>query len=101
MPPQKSRKGTRGVREPLQVYLGRDERAMLDRLAKETGLARAEILRRGILSFAREQAPATSPMLEFLRSIRGDDWPEDIGERHDDYLTEAYLDTHDGCQGCR
>ena len=97
----KRNKNPRAVREPLQVYLDRDDRAMLDRLAKEAGLPRAEVLRRGIRSFAREQAPATSPMLEFLRSLRGDDWPEDIAERHDDYLAEAYLDTHEGCEGCR
>ncbi|MGH7674379.1 MAG: CopG family transcriptional regulator [Gemmatimonadales bacterium] len=83
------------VREPLQVYLERDDRALLDRLAKETGLSRAEILRRGLRSFGAQQAPLRSPMLEFLDSIAGTDWPADIGERHDDYLEEAYLDHHD------
>ena len=90
------RRPTRGkeVREPIQVYLDRDERALLDRLAKETGLSRAEILRRGIKSFAAEAAPR-SPLFEFLLSLRGDDWPADMAERHDDYLAEAYLDNHD------
>lgn len=97
----KRNKDSRAVREPLQVYLDRDDRAMLDRLARETGLSRAEVLRRGIRSFAAEHAPTTSPMLEFLRSIRGDDWPTDLGERHDDYLADAYLDAHEGCEGCR
>jgi len=91
----------RAVREPLQVYLSRDDRDLLDRLAGETGLSRAEILRRGLRSFAVEHRPVGSPMLEFLDSIAGDDWPPDIGERHDDYLEEAYLDTHEGCEGGR
>lgn len=95
----KRNKDSRAVREPLQVYLDRDDRAMLDRLAKETGLSRAEVLRRGIRSFAAEHAPETSPMLQFLQRIAAAQWPAgmpgDIGERHDDYLAESYLDTHE------
>jgi hypothetical protein len=84
------------VREPLQVYLDRDDRALLDRLAQEAGLSRAEVLRRGLRSFAAENARGKSPLFDFLMSMRGDDWPADIAERHDDYLAEAYLDNHDG-----
>ncbi len=36
------------VREPLQVYLTPDERADLDRAARELGVSRSEALRRGI-----------------------------------------------------
>ncbi len=82
------------VREPLQVYLDPDERGLLDRLARETGLSRAEILRRGLKSFAAERR-GKSPMLEFMESMRDADMPADLAERHDDYLREAYLDTHD------
>ena len=39
------RKPARRVREPIQVYLDADERALLERVARETGLSRAEILR--------------------------------------------------------
>lgn len=91
---KKSKPG-RAVREPLQVYFDRTERALLDRLARETGLSRAEILRRGLRSFAAESLKGRSPLLEFLRSLAGDDWPVDLAERHDDYLAEAYLDTHE------
>ncbi len=82
------------VREPLQVYLDPDERGLLDRLARETGLSRAEILRRGLKSFAVEHG-GKSPMLEFMDSMQGIDFPADMGARHDDYLAEAYLDTHE------
>lgn len=85
----------KAVREPIQVYLTTAERALLDRLARETGLSRAEVLRRGLRSFAAESAGADSPLLEFLASIRGDDWPADMAERHDEYLTETYLDRHE------
>ncbi len=84
----------RSVREPLQVYLDRDERGLLDRLARETGLSRAEILRRGLKSFAAERA-GPSPMLEFMESMKGVQFPPDMAARHDDYLEEAYLDRHD------
>lgn len=86
---------TKSVREPIQVYLTTDERALLDRLARETGLSRAEILRRGLRSFAAESSAGVSPMLEFLASIRDDDWPADMAERHDEYLVETYLDRHE------
>ncbi|MGH7646342.1 MAG: ribbon-helix-helix protein, CopG family [Gemmatimonadales bacterium] len=94
-------KRARTVREPLQVYLERDDRALLDRLAKETGLSRAEILRRGLKDFAAEHRPVKSPMLDFIESLRDADLPPDMAERHDDYLAEAYLDTHEECEGCR
>lgn len=93
MPTKRSKKTPR-VREPLQVYLDPDERALLDRLARQTGLSRAEILRRGLKSFAIEHG-GKSPMLEFMDSLKDAEFPPDMGERHDDYLAEEYLDTHD------
>lgn len=36
------------VREPIQVYLTPDERAELDGAARDMGLSRSEVLRRGI-----------------------------------------------------
>lgn len=83
------------VREPLQVYITSDERRLLDRLANETGLSRAEVLRRGLRSFAREQPGANNAMLKFVKDMRGEGWPADIGRNHDKYLEEAYLDKHD------
>lgn len=90
------RRSPRRVREPIQVYLDVDERALLDRVAAETGLSRAEVLRRGLRQFAAEQSAGKSPMLEFMESLGDLDLPPDLSERHDDYLAEAYLDTHEG-----
>lgn len=86
--PKRTHKPKR-VREPLQVYLDADERGLLDRLARETGLSRAEVLRRGLKSFAVEHG-GKSPMLEFLDSMAGVEYPPDMSARHDDYLDEAY-----------
>lgn len=91
-----ARKRNRAVKEPVQVYLDGDERALLENLAERTGLSRAEVLRRGLRSFGVEQAAGRSPLFDFLLSLRGEDWPADIAERHDDYLAEAYLDRHEG-----
>lgn len=40
---------TKSVREPIQVYLTSEERAQLDRTARELGVSRSEVLRRGIV----------------------------------------------------
>ncbi len=90
-----SRKGPRKVREPIQVYLTADERALLDQAARDTGHSRAEILRRGLRSFLAHEASESGPMLSFLDSIAGKDLPADLGECHDEHLAEAYLDRHD------
>jgi hypothetical protein len=91
------RRPTRRVREPIQVYLDADERSLLERVARETGLSRAEILRRGLRRYAAERPGARSPMLEFLDYMKSRtdlDLPTDVAERHDDYLAEAYEDEH-------
>jgi hypothetical protein len=86
-----SSSGTKRVREPIQVYLAEDERRVLDRLAKEAGVSRAEILRRGITALAREEQPwETSPVLAFARKVAvvGAGLPPDAATRHDDYLAD-------------
>jgi len=79
------------IREPAQVYLAADDSELLARLASDTGLSKAEILRRGIRSFAREQGGAASPMLAFVAAIAGDTWPEaGVAGDHDAVLAESY-----------
>ena len=94
-----SKRGKRGrsreVREPLQVYLTTAERETLDRLARQAGISRAEVLRRGLRSFAAEAKGGESPMLQLIDRLAGADLPADLARRHDDYLAEAYLDTHE------
>ncbi len=80
----------RRVREPVQVYLAADDRDLLNRLAAETGLSKAEILRRGVRSFAKEQQSA-SPMLQFLESLGEIEAPDGTAVDHDAVLAESYL----------
>lgn len=79
----------RTVREPVQVYLAADDSALLHRLTQETGLSKAEILRRGVRSFARDQGSA-SPMLTFVDEGDAHGWPRAAAVDHNAILAEAY-----------
>jgi hypothetical protein len=48
---------THVVREPIQVYLTPEERAELDRVARDLGVSRSEVLRRGISAVHLVQNP--------------------------------------------
>ncbi len=78
------------AREPVQVYLDRPDRDLLEELARKTGLSRAELLRRGLRQLAHRlletQAPGWS--LDTLTGALGDDpaLPSDLAARHDEYL---------------
>lgn len=80
------------VREPVQVYLAPDDSALLNRLAEESGLSKAEILRRGVKSFAREQTGAVAPMLRYLAESSAAPWPSArVAVDHDAVLAESYV----------
>ena len=87
-------RGPLRLSEPLQIYITADERRMLDALAAETGLSRAEILRRGLRTFAAQHAGDTGPMHELLLSLRDANWSTDIATDHDEHLAQAYTDRH-------
>ncbi len=78
------------VREPVQVYLAPDDSALLNRLAEESGLSKAEILRRGVKCYAREQRGAVAPMLRFLSDSNAGPWPAAVAVDHDAVLAESY-----------
>lgn len=88
MPKRKSQPAA--VREPVQVYLDPGDRKLLDALAQATGLSRAEILRRGIRSFAAVTQGTRSPMLALLDEMANEEWPEGVAEHHDEFLARAY-----------
>jgi hypothetical protein len=89
MAKKKSRRAA-AVREPIQVYLTAEERTELDRLASDEGISRAEVLRRGIRSYALESAGGDSPVLNLITELKGNDWPSDVASNHDDILADAY-----------
>ena len=86
---KRSTAATSAVREPVQVYLAPDDRDLLARLVEETGLSKAEILRRGVRSFAREHR-VVSPMLRFAtESGAASGWPDNVAKNHDEVLAES------------
>ena len=92
----KSPKTPNTVKEPAQVYLAADDSELLARLSTDTGLSKAEVLRRGIRSFAREQAGASSPMMEFLKECLAAQWPDLPAKHHDDVILETLRAEMDG-----
>ncbi len=76
------------VREPVQLYVDADDRALLDAVAARTGLACAEVLRRGLRAFAgqvlTEHGPGSS--LDTIIGMLGEGHPPDLAARHDEYL---------------
>lgn len=78
------------VREPVQVYLDGRDRALLEDLARRTGLPRAELLRRGLRRLADQVLTERPPgwSFELLVGALGDDptLPADLAARHDEYL---------------
>lgn len=83
------------VREPIQVYLDETDRVLLEDVVRRTGLARAEILRRGLRAVAREALAERRPgsSLDFLIGSLPDA-PSDLAERHDEHLTQALEERH-------
>ena len=79
------------VREPVQAYLAPDEAELLTRLADDAGLSKAEVLRRGIRAFAREQH-TQSPMLSFIHDLPAADAEPSEHTSVDDRLAQGYLD---------
>ena len=90
--PKSTPRPAKEVRDPVQVYLAPDDRDLLNRLAAENGLSKAEVLRRGMRSFAREQSGA-SPMLAFIAESQQGTWPDSVSARHDEILAETYRAT--------
>ncbi|HEX6806746.1 MAG TPA: ribbon-helix-helix domain-containing protein [Gemmatimonadaceae bacterium] len=87
--------GPRRVREPIQIYMEPEERELLDSLAADTRLPRAEILRRGLKMFAADRAGELGPMQRLLQSLQDSEWPADVAREHDAHLASAHLARHD------
>lgn len=88
---------SKGVREPVQVYLTAGDRALLRNVAAAAGVSGAEILRRGLRRMAGEVLGEQAPAMRLLQEMNSADWPEDmpadVGLRHDRYVSEAVYPT--------
>ena len=79
---------------PVQVYLVRDERARLERLAESLDTTKADVLRRGLLALEREVTdPAEHPLLKLggIAEDRGPDLSYDPAVEHGRALADALL----------
>jgi hypothetical protein len=76
------------TREAVMVYLDARDRALLERLAKKTGLPRTELLRRGLRHVADRELSSESPgsAFEYLVETASGESPPDLSERADHYL---------------
>jgi hypothetical protein len=76
---------------PLQVYLDAHDHALLERLARAQGLAKAEAVRVAIRRWATEAAGSADPVLDLLGAMDRPDLPSDLSTRHDEYAVARPL----------
>ena len=73
----------------LSFYLDAHDRALLEQLTKETGLAKTELFRRGLRRLADDALSGTAPgysLRHLVATADNDDCPPDVAERADEYL---------------
>ena len=79
----------------MQIQVTQDQARALKRLAAERGTSQAALAREGIEQVLRLNAPSSEAALrERARAVAGigASGLDDISERHDDYLAEAYAE---------
>jgi Arc/MetJ-type ribon-helix-helix transcriptional regulator len=77
-----------------QVQFPEEDLTALRRLAAEKGVSVSELVRRGVKQLLKsEQGPTREELWERASKVVGKfhSGKPDIGQRHDDYLEEAYL----------
>jgi len=77
-----------------QIYLEPELADSLDRLAKERGTSRADLIRTAARRLVEEQErPDEDPILGIIGlSGVGQDGATDVAERHDHYLAEIVME---------
>ena len=78
------------VREPVQVYLDIHDRSLLEAMAHQSSLSRAELLRLGLRRLSDEMSSKARPGSSMDVLVGALDAsltiPSDLAARHDDYL---------------
>jgi metal-responsive CopG/Arc/MetJ family transcriptional regulator len=76
-----------------QIYLEPELAESLDRLAKERGTSRADLIRLAARRLVKEESEAPFGSILSLAGIGHDkDGATDVAERHDEYLADAELE---------
>ena len=84
-----ARRAPKRVREQFVVYLDARDRALLEQLTRETGLAKTELFRRGLRRLADDTLIGSAPgysLRHLVATADSDDFPPDVAERADEYL---------------
>jgi Arc/MetJ-type ribon-helix-helix transcriptional regulator len=79
----------------MQVRLPQEDLTALRRLSAEKGVSVSELVRRGVKQLLKsEQGPTREELWERASALAGKyhSGKPDIGQRHDDYLEEAYME---------
>jgi hypothetical protein len=83
----------RRVGEPVQVYLDAAERRRLERLARQLGATKSDVLRRALEALERQASdPEAHPALQIVGVAdqeRPDDPGYDVAREHDRYLADS------------
>lgn len=85
-------RGAGRVREPVQVYLDRDDQERLDRLTHRLDTSKSDVLRRGLAALEQQVTnPSEHPALRIVGLVRAgpDDAAYDIAREHDRFLAET------------
>jgi hypothetical protein len=81
------------VSEPVQVYLERRDRDLLERLAGRLGATKSDVLRRGLAALERQLSdPAQDPVVGFIGLAdlaEGRDPGYDVAREHDRFLAAS------------
>lgn len=75
---------------PFQVYLDSRDRSLLERLARQLGLSKAQAVREAIRRWAMEVTGYSDPLLALIGSLDDPAVPCDLSTRHDEYAVRGY-----------
>lgn len=90
---EKSRqRQSKGVREPVQVYMAPEDQTRLKRLTEVLGTTKSDVLRRGLEALERQLLnPEHHPVLQII-GIAGEETGRpagyDVAREHDRYLAD-------------
>ena len=78
------------TKTPFQVYLDDRDKSLLSRLADDTRLSKAEVVREAIRRWARELSGDHDALLDLVGTMDDPSLPSDLSSRHDEYAVRGY-----------
>ncbi len=75
---------------PFQVYLDQGDADLLERLATQLGVSKAETVREALRRLALELSGSKDPLLDLIGGLDDPTVPADLSTRHDEYAVQAH-----------